>query len=155
MVRELVCSAKQRQSPGGAHTDADAGGRLHGRQTARAADGTGGRQSQWLDGTWTACGRSCWSGGCRSGLLLLCDALTHPIHALLDALALGRGAVLDLPGPVPDVVQVQRLGDLRGRGRVEEVALVGEDEDGHAGADFLSSETRHIQPQANSTSSCR
>lgn len=57
--------------------------------------------------------------------------LHDPLHALLQALSrLGR-AGQDLPRALAQLVEAQLGGDLAGRQRVEQVLLVGHDQQGH------------------------
>mmetsp|Transcript_6801 Transcript_6801/g.17347 ORF Transcript_6801/g.17347 Transcript_6801/m.17347 type:complete len:239 (-) Transcript_6801:79-795(-) len=63
---------------------------------------------------------------------LAADLADDPFHAILQAIAGRRAARLDRPGAVLDLVHVERVGDLVRRSRLEQVLLVGEDQEGHA-----------------------
>lgn len=61
-------------------------------------------------------------------LFLGVDAFADPIHALLNPLTSEGGAGLNLPHAIPDGVQIETLGDLRGRGSCQQVLLVCKDQ---------------------------
>merc|ERR550514_319736 len=62
-------------------------------------------------------------------LLLAGERAREPVESLVEPVPCGGAGRLDEPLPVPEVVEPQLVGDLRGGHGVREVLLVGEDEE--------------------------
>mmetsp|Transcript_17334 Transcript_17334/g.24285 ORF Transcript_17334/g.24285 Transcript_17334/m.24285 type:complete len:229 (+) Transcript_17334:295-981(+) len=75
-------------------------------------------------------------GGGRAHLLFVGEGVAKPVQTLVEAVTGGSGCTLDVPLPVPELVETETLGDFLDLHSVGEILLVSEDEE-HSFPEFI------------------